>query len=303
MRAQSCSISAARRGSDSIERIEPPVAESRGDRGRLDPRPRAEIEHALARLRVEQRNDRLRAARLRHQLAGRDPGADGLGGEVDDDPVGRIEQRPGRPALDLDPGRAQLGRDRRRLGPQGVDPQRRLGGLVHRRHQQVRLGLAELAHQVSTSHSGYEWAIAAPSGVESSSAAEQLLALGRRAAQDRVDEARGGAGAGVGHPAAAGPLLRELDRLVDRRVVGRLGIEELVEAEAQRRERGVVDLAATASGEDADQVVARRAALDRAVGEPARLRAVAALEALAGRGGVKARSVQAPSSKVRRRIS
>ena len=138
------------------------------------------------------------------------------------------------------------------------------------------------SHHSSASHTGYEWAIAAPAGVESSSAAEQLIALGGGAAQDRVDEAaRGSRPPGTARPAH--PLLGELDRLVDRGVIGRLGEQQLVEAEPQRGERGSVDSAAAAPGERGDDVVGGRAPLDRSVGEPPRLRQLAAVERGAAR--------------------
>ena len=77
----------------------------------------------------------------------------------------------------------------------------------------------------------------------------------------------------------AGPL-DQLDRLVDRGVVGgRVGEEQLVEAEPQRRQHRRVEQPRRALGEALDRGVGGAAALHGAVGEPLRLGALAAAEA------------------------
>ena len=82
-----------------------------------------------------------------------------------------------------------------------------------------------------------------------------------------------------------GPL-GQLDRLVDGGVVGgAVGEQQLVEAEPQRRQDGRVEQAGRAVGEAFDRRVEGAAALDRAVGEPLRLGALAAGQpALLGAG-------------------
>ena len=77
----------------------------------------------------------------------------------------------------------------------------------------------------------------------------------------------------------AGPL-DQLDRLVDGGVVGgAVGEEQLVEAEAQRRQHRRVEQPGRAAGEPLDRGVGGAAALDGAVGEPLGLGALAAGEA------------------------
>ncbi len=113
-------------------------------------------------------------------------------------------------------------------------------------------------------------------------AAEQLAALASGATQDRVDEA--------GATAAAAPPLRERDGLIDGRVIGfAAAVEQLVEAEAERRPQRRVDPLGGTVGEPGDEVVGRPAALHGPVGERLRLRALTPLEPEpAGRGAERA---------------
>ena len=134
------------------------------------------------------------------------------------------------------------------------------------------------SHHIRASQSGAEWATAASSGVESSPsrASAELGAFAPRPAQDRVDEAGGVRRAGS---------LDQLDRLVDGGVVGRaVGEEQLVEAEAQGGEHRRVEQPRRALGEPLDRRVGGSAPLDRAVGEPLRLGALAPVDAPLRRG-------------------
>ena len=100
-----------------------------------------------------------------------------------------------------------------------------------------------------------------------------------------------------------GPL-DQLDRLVDRRVIGRpVGEEKLVEAEAQGGEHRRVEQPRRALGEALDRGVGGSAALDGAVGEPLRLGPVTAADPRTAASSRKTRSVKASSSKVARRTS
>jgi hypothetical protein len=114
--------------------------------------------------------------------------------------------------------------------------------------------------------------------VSVSEAAEDLLALARGTPQDGVDE--------TGAPAAAARALGEAHCLVHGGMVGiAAGEEQLVDAEAKRREERIVQLARRTAAELRDQVVGRPPALHRAVREGLRLGALAALEpSTLGRG-------------------
>jgi hypothetical protein len=105
---------------------------------------------------------------------------------------------------------------------------------------------------------------------------DQLLPLAGRAAQHRVDEPRGVRGAG---------LLRQLDRLVDGGVVGRrVGEEQLIGAQAQRREDGRIELSQRPIDESFERGVDRSPALHGSEGEALGLGTVAAAQpALVGR--------------------
>ncbi len=108
---------------------------------------------------------------------------------------------------------------------------------------------------------------------------DQLGALPRRAPQHRVDEAGGVSGAG---------RLDQLDRLVDRGVVGgRVGEEQLVEAEAQRRQHGRVEQSGRAAREPLDRRVGGAAPLHRPVGEALGLGPLAPGQAVAVGGGAE----------------
>ena len=171
------------------------------------------------------------------------------------------------------------------LGPQRVDPHRHLGGLVAGGQQRARRPSApNSSHHISRQPFRAEWATAARSGVESSpSRRGQLRALADRSAQDGVDQAGGVGGAGP---------LDQLDRLVDRGVVGRgVGEEQLVEAEPQRGQHRRVEQSRRALGEPFDRDVAGAAALHGAVGEALGLGALAAVETGRSASARKARSV------------
>ena len=161
---------------------------------------------------------------------------------------------------------------------QGVDPKRRLRGLVHRRHQQPRLGLAQLRPPHPRQPLGVGVGDRRARRRRVVEAREQLVALGRGAAQQRVDESRSGAGAPVRGAAAPGAVLGELDGLIDGGVVGGLGLEELEQAEPQRGERRGVDAAAAPAGEHPHEVVGGAAPLHRAVSQAARLRELARVQ-------------------------
>ena len=109
---------------------------------------------------------------------------------------------------------------------------------------------------------------------------QQPLALAGGAAEDGVDEPR--------TPAAAAAALRQRHRLVDRGVVGVAGpVEQLVEAEAQRRPQRRVDALDRAAAEQRDEVVAGSPPLHGPVGEGLRLGPLAALEAEPDGGGAE----------------
>ncbi len=85
---------------------------------------------------------------------------------------------------------------------------------------------------------------------------------------------------GVDEPRARGRVrLDERDGLADRRVRGHaVEVGELVEPEPERGEHDRLEPVGRAPGERLDQVVERRAALDRAVGQPHGQRALARVE-------------------------
>ena len=230
----------------------------------LPPGRGAEVEHALARLRVEQPRDHHRRARLRH------------------------EQRP----------RATRARRGRRRAPRARAPPagRGAGWLAtgsrrRARRRSVRSVLARSAgsagslsaaisarapsgpsvsHHSSAIHSGCEWRSAAACGVSSGSASTAPRRLAGGAAQDRVDEPG----------AAARVLLGELHRLAHRGV-GRHAVEvgELEDPEPQRGRARRVEAVDVAPGERRDHVVERGAALDGAVGQAGGEAEVARVEA------------------------
>ena len=174
----------------------------------------------------------------------------------------------GRPGAGCDrdgQARRQLGR----VGAQRVDAQGGLGRLVVRGHQRARGVRAQRLPPQRGDPLGWEWRSAACAGVASSSAATSAARLAGAAAQHGVDELR-----------AAGRLaLDQLDGLADRRVGGHaVRVGELVEAEAQRGEHERLEPLDRAPGERLDQVVERRPALHRAVGQAHRERALARVE-------------------------
>ena len=98
--------------------------------------------------------------------------------------------------------------------------------------------------------------------------------------------------------------LDQLDRLVDRRVVGRaVGEEQLVEAEAQGGDHRRVEQPRRAFGEALDRRVGGAAALHGAEGEALRLGALATGQLAASAASRKKRSVWASRSKVARIVS
>ena len=113
---------------------------------------------------------------------------------------------------------------------------------------------------------------AALSGVESSPSSASISASRSRPARRSTALTKPAACGGPGP-------LDQLDRLVDRGVVGRaVGEEELVEAEAQAGQHRRVELAQRAVDEPLERRVDRAAPLHGAVGEPLRLGALAAVE-------------------------
>ncbi len=108
--------------------------------------------------------------------------------------------------------------------------------------------------------------------------------LRRRGIPERRDQLRRLAGAAPQHrvdepPAAGRCVLDQLDRLIDRRVRRHpVRVGELVQAEPQRRQHQRLELLDRAPRECLDQVVERRAALHRSVGEAHRERTLARVE-------------------------
>ena len=127
-------------------------------------------------------------------------------------------------------------------------------------------------HHICASQSGAECATAAASGgrVVAEQGCRESVALAGGTAQDGVDEPRG--------MGSTGPL-DQLDRLVDRGVIGRsVGEEQLVDAQPQAGQDGRVELAQWAVDEPLEGRVDRAAPLHGAEGEPLRLRPLAAVE-------------------------
>ena len=125
------------------------------------------------------------------------------------------------------------------------------------------------------SHSGCEWAIAAPSGVPSSSCGEQRRGLARGTAQHGVDEPA----PPRSPPPPRAPCLASSTASATTACAGApLHKAELVEPEPERRSHGRVETPERPLGELLDQVVEGRAALDGAIGEAHREAAVARAE-------------------------
>ena len=217
---------------------------------RLAARRRAQVEHALAVLRADGEPDELRAAALRP-----------------DQPVGDGE------VVDaLDAVRAgkvgRLGAGRRVALDEADD---RLERLVHRPHQRERVGGAEVAHPDVVDPVG----IGLLQRAVGQAVEQRPDALGEPS-HDRVRER---------HGALEARAADELDRLVRRGVRRRLRVRELVRAETERRAHRRVELVHRPLAQRLDRVVERAHALDRAVRETVRERALAFVEI--GRGAAE----------------
>ena len=173
------------------------VLHPRRDLAGLDPRPGAEVEHVLARAggraprprrpsRGSAGSARPAATRLRRRQSPVRPSTTIL--------LGR-GQRPRRPAAGarLDAGsRASAGEHRLALERRARRRSATSAGSLQAASRARAPSGPSSSHHIRASQSGAEWATAAASGVESSpsSACVSSLALARRPAQDRVDEAR-----------------------------------------------------------------------------------------------------------------
>ena len=205
----------------------------------------AEVEDALAVLRADAQRRELGAAALRP-----DPP---VGDREVVDPLDAVRAR--------DVGRL---RSRRRLP--GDEPHDRLERLVHRPHERERAVRAEDADERLVD--------------------PVRVALLQRAVGQRVEQRPDP----VGDPPHHGVRERhgaleprpadELDRLVHRGVRRGVGVAELVRAEPQRRAHGRIELAHRPLAERVDRVVERPDALDGAIREPLRERALALVEPL-----------------------
>ncbi len=142
-------------------------------------------------------------------------------------------------------------------------------------------------HHMRAIHSGCECLTAACCWRAVAERRQQRVGpLARGAAQDRVDEAVAGAG-------GRAVYLCELDGVGDHRVVGRAGhVQQLVEPEPQRGQQRRVERGERAASQLLDQMVERALALDGAVGQAHRQRAVARVQ-VGGLGGERAIGVGA----------
>ena len=156
------------------------------------------------------------------------------------------------------------------LGDQRVHAQRALGRLVHGQHQSPGLGGAELREPALGQPDGQRVQHGRPLGAAVVELGEQPLALPGRPPQDGVDQAGAGTrsgGAGQRH------------RLVDGRVIGdAVGVVQLIQPQAQRRQHRLVELIHGPAGQRDDQMIEGRATLDRPVGQAHGQRAVAPIQ-------------------------
>ena len=237
------------------------VADPRRDLARLDAGSGAEVEHPLVRPGIERFDHRRRSARLGDDQAGGCGFFDCGGAAAGDQQLGR-GQWPG--AF----GRSEfevLAREARNhlvgCGAQGVHPYAALGRQIVGRKQRPRpfrsqLLPPELDQPVGgrMRHRGR-----LHGGVVGQTGGD-LVAFAKGPPEDRVDEAGGVVGTG---------LADEADRLVDGGVVGgRVGEEDLVHAQPQRRHHRRQRTTATFLLEAMDEGVRGPLALDRPVGEP-----------------------------------
>ena len=185
------------------------AAHQRREVRRLAARRGAEVEHALAGLRVDEPRDALRRARLRHERAGaRSRVRERVERAVDDDRVAVAAAGDVARAA-TSPSTSVLTRSASSAGSLSAASSAR----VRSRPSQ--------SHHSSTIHSGCAWRIAAPAGVSSPGSSTPSRWTRRSTAlTSRWPGAR----------------LGELDRLGDRGVVGdAVEEQQLVEAEVQRR--------------------------------------------------------------------
>ena len=274
------------------------VAHPGRDLAALDPRAGAEVEDVLARARVEHLDHRGRAAALRRQLAGLDQRRDGSPvrpSTTIDSGAASGQVGPRRRAPRPRPRAAAPGAAARRSARRSVDrASRPRPARCRRRAGTGRPRLPARCHHIRASQSGAEWATAAASGVESSPSSDSAARSRSRAARRSTALTRPDGMGGAGR-------LDQLDRLVDRGVVGgRVGEQQLVEAEAQRGEHRRIEQPRSSARRAADRRVGGAAALHGAVGEALGLGALAPLEPAPSAASRKARSVWAPSSKVAR---
>ena len=230
----------------------------------------AQVEHPLARLRIDRAGDQHRSPRLRHQRAALERGGVGAGRRgrpARSPPAGPVRRVPPRPA-----GPA---RQARRRGSRATcsRAQRSRAARCRSASGPPRRAARAGPTRPAPTHCGCEWRSAASAGEDSPSPSTNPLPSRAVAAQHRVHET----------VAAAACRLGEVHGLRDRRVVGdAVHEQELVDSEPQRREHGAVDPLRRTVAERLDHVVERRAPLHRSVREAHRERAVAAVELAAG---------------------
>ena len=221
---------------------------------RLAARRGADVEGALAFLRLDDEPGELRAAALGPREARLDPGRLHT---VDHARVGQVG--------------IALARDGLRFGsPPAVDAHRGLGRLVLRPHARART----VRPQVAPPGLGHPVRVRMleprSGGRLVAEGVEQRADPLRHAAQHRVRERHRACDAGRAH---------QLDRLVHRRVARHaVDVAELVRTEAQGREHRRVELVHRPPAERLDRVVERARPLHGAVGEPLRQCAVARVE-------------------------
>ena len=231
----------------------------------------AQVEHALAGLRIDRARDQHRPARLRHQRAALERGgAVQVVRVVEHDALGEVRRRraPRRPA------RASSASTSSRVA-RSVFTRAALsaGSLSVRIRSRGVVGPELLPPGLRHPRRGCEWRSAASAGVESpspSSTARPSRAVRRSTAFTNP------------WPRLPAAFARSTDS-VDRRVIGdAVHEQELVDAEPQRRQHRGVESATAAVAERLDHVVERAPSLHDSVREPHRERAVAAVELAAG---------------------